>query len=453
MVAAEIAEEIAVGTPLDVEPFATPFYADQVLYQALVLGNEAVPRLAAWRFNGWEAETLSWKKGCYIHAGLSNTGPVSIKGPDAARYLQSLVINSFAKFAVGTMKHAVACRNDGMIAAHGIVERKAADEFESYASFLGLPTGPVPFDVRIAVLSQYLFQIAGPTSLQVLEKVTGASLRDIRFLTFRETRIGGIRTEIARIGMSGNLAFELHGPIEDGPRIYEAVYRAGREFGIERLGWGSYLVNHVEGGFPQATWTFVPAPTGGDGPDPLLQKHRFSGSVDPSDLRARMRTPVEVRWHTMVRFDHDFVGREALQREIASPKRTTVTLRWNADDVLDIYASLLRQGPAYKPIELPYAPHTWPQAHADHVLAGGRHVGVSSGTIYSHYFREVLSMGCLDLAHANLGTEVIVQWGDHGGRIKDVRATVAPFPYLTEGRNSDVDLATYGNPARVSRSR
>lgn len=51
--------------------------------------------------------------------------------------------------------------------------------------------------------------------------------------------------------MTGGLAYELHGPIEEGPAIYDAVYQAGQEFGIERLGWGTYLVNHVEGGFPQ----------------------------------------------------------------------------------------------------------------------------------------------------------------------------------------------------------
>ena len=62
------------------------------------------------------------------------------------------------------------------------------------------------------------------------------------------------------------------------------------------------------------------------------------------NLRARNRTPVEVRWHNMARFDHDFIGREALVTEIASPKRTTVTLRWNSDDVMDSYASLLRPG-------------------------------------------------------------------------------------------------------------
>jgi glycine cleavage system aminomethyltransferase T len=60
----------------------------------------------------------------------------------------------------------------------------------------------------------------------------------------------------------------------------------------------------------------------------------------------------------------------------------------------------------------------WPQAHADHILKDGHPVGISSGTIYSYYFHEVLSMGCVDLDASKIGTEVIVQWGDHGGRIK-----------------------------------
>ena len=144
----------------------------------------------------------------------------------------------------------------------------------------------------------------------------------------------------------------------------------------------------------------------------------------------------------MCKFDHDFLGRTALEAEVAHPKRTVVTLRWNSEDVIDIYASLLRTGPVYKTIDLPYAPNVWPQAHADHILRDGRQVGVSSGTTYSYYFREVLSMGCIDLEASKIGTEVIVQWGDHGGSIKDVRATVSRFPYLTEGRTSDLDVTT-----------
>jgi glycine cleavage system aminomethyltransferase T len=421
---------------------AHPFYGDHVLYHAYDL-RPGLPVLRAWQFNGWPSEGTSWRTGCYIHAGLSSTGPVSIKGPEARKYLQGIVINSLEKFPVGSMKHGVMCTEDGLIAAHGIIERKGEDHFESFA---GGPPGPVanaevPFDVEIKRLDHYLFQIAGPTSLQVLEKATGESLRDVRFLRFRDTRINGVRTEVGRIGMTGGLAYELHGPIEDGPAIYDAVYQAGQAFGIERLGWGTYLVNHVEGGFPQGTWTFVTAAPTATNRLAAMQRFQISGSVDPVDTRARMRTPVEVRWHNMARFDHDFIGREALAREMANPKRTTVTLRWNPDDAMDTYASLLRPGAPYKPIDLPYAPQRWPMAHADHVLMDGHEIGWSSGTIYSPTFREFLSLGCIDIETARIGNEVLVQWGDYGGAIKGIRATVARFPYFTEGRNSDVDVA------------
>jgi len=422
-------------------PLATPFYNDHVLYQ--VTPTVGMPPIRAWAFGGWKAESMSWKTGCYIHAGLSSTGPLSMKGPDAEKFLESLCINSFKRFPIGSMKHAVMCTEAGLIAAHGIVERKAEDHFELFASFPWplVKLEGTSYEVEAKVRDDYLFQIAGPNSLKTLEKVTGESLRDIRFLRFRDSKIDGNKVEVGRIGMTGNLAYELHGPIEDGPKIYDAVYQAGQEFGIERLGWGTYLVNHVEGGFPQITWTFIPAAMPDDQAAPYI-RHTFkiSGSVDPSDLRARYRTPVEVGWHHMCKFDHDFLGRAALEAEVANPKRTVVTLRWNPQDVVDTWASLLRPGEPYKTFDLPYSPNVWPQAHADHVVKDGRRIGISSGTIYSYYFREVLSMGCIDVDASPIGTEVVVQWGDYGGRIKDVRATVERFPYLTVGRNSDVDV-------------
>lgn len=423
---------------------AHPFYDDHVLYHAYRF-HPKYHSVRAWQFNGWQRESMSWKTGCYIHAGLSGSGVISIKGPQAKDYLQSILINSLETFPVGSMKHAVMCSEDGLIAAHGIIERKAEDHFESFA---GGPPGPdeidVPFKVKIKRRDRYLFQIAGPTSINVLEKVTGENLRDVRFLRFRDTRINGVNTEIARIGMSGNLAYELHGPLEEGAAIYDAVYRAGQEFGLERLGWGTYLVNHVEGGFPQHSWTFINSVPASRWPE-ARKIWQVSGSVDPDNIRARNRTPVEVRWDNMAKFDHAFVGSEALAAEMAAPKRTTVTLRWNHDDVMDVFASLLRPGNAYKPIDLPYAPQRWPMAHADHILKGGVEVGYSSGTIYSYAFREFLSHGCLDIEQAEIGNEVTVQWGDDGKTLKGIRATVERFPYLSEGRNSDVDVA--GLPA------
>jgi hypothetical protein len=56
-----------------------------------------------------------------------------------------------------------------------------------------------------------------------------------------------------------------------------------------------------------------------------------------------------------------------------------------------------------------------------------------------HLNLAYLSHGCIDIEAAKIGSEVIVKWGDHGGPIKNIRAVVERFPYLTEGRNSDID--------------
>ena len=69
----------------------------------------------------------------------------------------------------------------------------------------------------------------------------------------------------------------------------------------------------------------------------------------------------------------------------------------------------------------------------------GKRVGYSSGTIYSYHFRQVLSMACIDVELASIGTEVEVQWGDYGKRVKTVRAVVERYPYLSEARNDTVD--------------
>jgi len=81
---------------------------------------------------------------------------------------------------------------------------------------------------------------------------------------------------------------------------------------------------------------------------------------------------------------------------------------------------------------------TW---HADRVLKDGQPVGVSSGRIYSLFYKEMISLCSLDTEHAHLGTRVTVLWGDPGSRQKEIRATVSRFPFLDLERNENVDEA------------
>ena len=226
------------------------------------------------------------------------------------------------------MKHSIYCNDEGLITAHAILQRNDEHEYRFYAGqpwpHYKLVTSN-DFDVQMTPTPSYLTQVAGPTSLETLERATGESLRDIGFLRFRTATINGKTVEVGRIGMSGNLAYELRGPLEDGPEIYDAVFRAGQDLGIQRLGWRTYLVNHVEGGFPQMNWTFASAADLDPGYNAFVAASGFtpptnvSGSVDPADRRARLRTPVELRWERAVKFDHDFPGRAALEAEVAAP--------------------------------------------------------------------------------------------------------------------------------------
>jgi len=109
-----------------------PYYDEPVTY--LVLGG----RPFAWEFAGWKAESLSWKRGCYIHAGLSCLPTVRFSGPDVLPFFSSIATNSFAKFSAGTMKHAVMCNEHGRIAAHGVLQGDFDEALTLFA------TGPWP---------------------------------------------------------------------------------------------------------------------------------------------------------------------------------------------------------------------------------------------------------------------------------------------------------------------
>lgn len=292
----------------------------------------------------------------------------------------------------------------------------------------------------------FIFQFSGPLSLTILEKATQSNLRDVKFLDFRPVRIPGIdaELEIARIGMSGTLAYELHGPAELGAQVYDYVYQIGKPMGMKRMGWKDYTVNHTFGGFAQMTVNFELS---------LYQSPEFcasapfsmkcTGSVDPADLRARFRSPVECDWAWMAKFDHEFVGREALEAEIANPKRKLVTLEFNPDDLAEVYRSQYTEEP-YKYMDMLCAEPQPCGGHQDYVTDGeGKVIGISAVPTYSSHFHTMIAHAILDVEQIEEGKEVLVQWGDYGKRIKNLRAKIAKFPYIHGVMdNREYDLRT-----------
>jgi glycine cleavage system aminomethyltransferase T len=70
----------------------------------------------------------------------------------------------------------------------------------------------------------------------------------------------------------------------------------------------------------------------------------------------------------------------------------------------------------------------------------GQEIGISAGRIVSTTYRRMISLGFISREHADLGTALVVLWGNPGTRQKPIRATIARFPYLTDERNDKIDV-------------
>lgn len=424
------------------------------MYGDITTYGNVLGGLHIWDGDGWKAESMAWKESAYVASNLSGMPEMTFSGPDAQALLSRLSINDVFDWPIGSSKHLVMPDEHGYVATHGLAVRDAEDSFRSFANipwavYHAYQSG---MNVQVGLRPIFIFQVAGPRSIQVLERLTGKPLRDLGFLDIAPVRIPGIdvdvELELSRIGMAYTLAYEVRGPLEHGPAVFDAIYRAGQDFEIKRLGWRTYVVNHTEGGFPQLGCTFLPSAFADAGflASPAGQAFASAtgaslvGSADLADFRARLRTPHENNWGWRAKFDHDFVGRAAIAAEDANPRRKTVTLRWNTEDVLDVFASQFRREPEYRAFEWPTTPQAPAGGHADIVTKGSVEIGYSSLAVYSYYFRETISHGVIDVGDAVIGDEVVVHWGDHQARIKPIRATVERFPYLDLPSNKAFDL-------------
>jgi glycine cleavage system aminomethyltransferase T len=160
---------------------------------------------------------------------------------------------------------------------------------------------------------------------------------------------------------------------------------------------------------------------------------------------------VEIGFGNAIKFDHDFVGRAALEKEIAKPKRLMVTLIWNPEDVLDVLRSQFEDEVPYQHMELVEdlsIVNGSLEDHADQVLVHGKLVGVSSGRMFSPKYRKMISIASIDTQLKAPGTEVTVLWGDPGRRQKKIRCIVAEYPIISENRNEKRGVEDIPHPKK-----
>ena len=417
-------------------------------------------------FTNWRDEQESWRNTAVFFDQSHHMTDHYFQGPDVYRLLEDLAINSFKNFGRNKAKQIIVCNHDGYVIGDSIlfcfeenlvsiVNRPNAGNWVQFHADAGGYDVNVDVDHRsVSHLTgkrkKYRFEVQGPNAMEILTKATGATLPDIKFFNMGELTIRGRAVRALRHGMAGAPGLELMGPFEEKDEIHAAILEAGKDLGLLEGGARTYsTVAHESGWVPSE----LPAIYSGDRmksfrewlpADGFEASASLGGSFVSANVEDYYLTPMDIGYSHILKFDHDFIGRAALEKRVDQPHKKKVTLLWNSEDVVRVFASLFQQGERFKYMDLPASHYaTFPY---DAVLKNGETVGFSLYPVYTSNFRRWISIGLLDESVAEHGTELEVLWGEpDGGSAKpaverhvqtEMRVTVAPCPIADDAREN-----------------
>lgn len=419
-------------------------------------------------FSNWRDEQRAWRETAVLFDQSHHMVDLFIDGPDAVRLVSSLAVNSFANFPVGRAKQFVPCSHDGYIIGDGILFHLALNSLvfvgrAPTANWIQFHAETGDYDVdtyyddrspsapmgRVVTRRNYRFQIQGPNAKQIIERLNGGPFPDIRFFHLGQIKIGKRAVRALRHGMAGAPGLEIWGPYDEYLDIREQIIEAGKEFDMVVVGSRTYATNTLESGW-------IPSPLPAVYTGEAMKAYRewlpatsyeavcsIGGSFVSGKIEDYYLTPFEMGYGPFVRLDHDFIGRDAIEKMNPDEQRRKVTFAWNGEDVAKILTSYFVGEKNYKFFDLPLA--NYASSSYDAVKAGGRTVGFSMFTGYSFNERTALSLGTVDPG-VGIGDEVTIVWGEpNGGSRKptvepheqfEARAIVSPVPYSRVARET-----------------
>ena len=421
----------------------------------------AMPRIAP-EYSNWIEEQRAWRDAACLYDQSHHMTDLILRGSGVIELLSSVGVHDFTNFPVDTAKQIVMVGSSGHNIGDAIIFRLAEQEFRvvggpdacDWLHFHAKTRGngvAVGRDdnsyVRQGDPEYYRYQIQGPKAMEIARAAFEEAPPELKFFHIGTVTIAGARVRALRHGMAGEAGYELFGPWADAETVKQALLAAGAAHGIRLVGGLAYLTNTLESG-----WIPRPLPAIFDD-EPLLNEFRawqrargswdhflpsLGGSHHSDQVADYYFTPFELGYGHVIRFDHDFIGRAALEQMVADgahEAKRKVTLIWNADDLTSIVASRFNDETPAKWMSLPMPLYSTFQF--DRIEADGRQVGRSAWSGYSANEGAFISLATIEAEHAEPGTQVTVYWGEQAATGKTtaeahrqvaVRATVAPSP-------------------------
>ena len=304
---------------------------------------------------------------------------VEITGPDAYKFIQLLTPRDLSKLSIGQCKYILIVNNDGGILNDPVLLRLAENHFwlslaDSdvllWAQGVAVNSG---LDVKISEPDVSPLQLQGPTSQEIMVKLFGEDIRDLKYYWLREYKLDGIPLIVSRTGWSSELGYEIY--LRDGSKgneLYEKIMAAGKEHGIQPGHTSS--IRRIEGG--------------------MLSYHA------DADIHTN---PFELGLDRLVNLESDinFIGKDALKKiKQDGIKRKQVGL------IIDC-----------NPLSGPNTTF-WP------IEKNGKKIGKVTSAVYSPRLKKNIALAIIEINYSELGNQLDVQ--THEGKHS---ATIVEKPF------------------------
>ncbi|MDX2056782.1 MAG: 2Fe-2S iron-sulfur cluster-binding protein [Gemmatimonadales bacterium] len=192
---------------------------------------------------------------------VSTLGKYRVAGPDAVEFLERLYPCHVGNLAPGRSRYAVMLNEAGYLFDDGLICALGPDGF-----YLTLTSGGADaaeswlrdwaetWNLRVQIANQSLslgaLNVAGPKARDLLARLTSDPIdgKSFPYSQHRWITVAGVRCLVLRVGFTGELSYELHHPRLEGPKLWDALFEAGRDLGIRPHGLGALRLLRLEKG-------------------------------------------------------------------------------------------------------------------------------------------------------------------------------------------------------------
>jgi aminomethyltransferase len=332
-----------------------------------------------------------------------------ITGPDSVDFLDRLVTRDMRKIKPGRVAYAVWCDDDGQVIDDGTIFHLKEGEYRLCSQerhMAWLTAAAIGMDVSIVDETHEIASLAvqGPTSYSVLKNLGLDGIETLKPFGLTNFDFEGADLMVSRTGFTGDLGYELWLPAEKAIALWDALFAAGKDYGIRAIGTEALEESRIEAGFIAAYIDFLPAAV--------------------TVRSGRSRSPLELGLDWLVDFKKpNFNGRRALAEE-------------------------KRRGSSWRLVKLDIEGNK--PAHHSYIYdkSAGRkkEIGFTTSATWSPVCKQNIAIGTVRTPHGKVGdtlfVEVYYQREMHWSRVM-AEATVVDKPFWNPPRRRAMPPGPY----------